>query len=321
MLKRTLLIGAWYFIFHSPVVRAEGAEHASAAAPPTVGQAGAAPTTKSKPLSDQDWRYGFSTVVIDDVKYDGKVPVKDYDPQKPDEPWSALSDRYLRLHDRAGGHFYYRFIGQFYDDKKADALLTRVYREAKFISQRNPRYPPSVLTLGALLVSDHYTCTLDHSYPALRYADWIAEVEGNLYAAKEAGCKNGKKSKTITVVDCSGVKTLFTDTMTSPCEDVSPTIAWIYPMSPGYVAIKQEYSAAGDEVESSFRVYDVAKKKAVEKLKGGGAWTGDGGSFRDFKDQDGDGIPEVVEKDGKEGSGCVIKHLQKWNGQRLVTVQ
>ena len=106
--------------------------------------------------------------------------------------------------------------------------------------------------------------------------------------------------------------------MTSPCEDASPTTACIYPMSPGYVAIQQEYSAAGDELNASIRVYDVAKKKAVVKIKAGGALSGDGGSFRELKDQDGDGIPEVVDRDCVEGKGCVIKRLQKWNGKRFV---
>jgi len=316
MYKPTLPVAALLFLCFA-TVRAQGEDRALPPLQPTRAAPLVISSKRVDPLCDQDWRYGFSTIAIEENKYDGTTPLEDYDPQNPDQPWSAVSDRYLRLHDRTGRHFYERFLGQFYDDKEAQAFLTKVHQEAKYARYLNPRYPPSVSHPGALLVSDHYTCTLDHSYPALRYADWIVEVDGNLYAGKAEGCKKGKRTKTITVVDCSGVKTLFTDTMTSPCEDASPTSACIYPMSPGYVAIKQEYSAAGDELNASIRVYDVANKKVVVKIKGGGALTGDGGSFRDLADQDGDGIPEVVDRDCVEGRGCVVKRLRKWNGTRF----
>jgi hypothetical protein len=47
-------------------------------------------TSPAKPaamvLCDEGWDFGFSTVAIDSVDYDGKAQVKDYDPQHPDVP-------------------------------------------------------------------------------------------------------------------------------------------------------------------------------------------------------------------------------------------
>jgi hypothetical protein len=343
MHRSTFLVATVCAAILAPTARGEGPEKPPAAGQPATKPAGAGTATKLPRLCDQDWRYGFWTVAIDSVDYDGKSQVKDYAPDKPEDPWSTLSDRYLGLHDRAGRHFLYRFIGQFYDKKEAEAFLTKVHQEAKFARHLNPRFPPMVLSLGALLVSDHYTCKLDHNNSELTNADWVAEVDGNLYAAQTKPCCKGgklrsrtvmgadgdfkvgvepcgkdKRTKTIAVSDCTGTKTLFTDALSSPCEDASPTNACIYPMSPGFVAIEQEYSAGGDEVTSSIRVWDVASKKAVVKIKAGGALTADGGSFRELKDQDGDGIPEVVDRDCVEGKGCTIKRLQKWNGTRFV---
>jgi len=279
----------------------------------------AAPTKPApKVLCDESWDFGFYTVAIDRVDWDGKAQVKDYDPQHPDVPWSALSEHYLGLRD-SGWVFFRRFIGRFRDKKEAEELRTDLYRNSKYAGALNPRFPPSAYTLGALLVSNPYTCKLDKGNPVLRYADWVAEIDGLLYAAKEEACKGGKKKKTIKVVDCKGDKTLLTDTWTAPCE-ATRINACLYRMSPGIVGIQQEHSAAGEGREMSFRAYDTGKRRKVFGMTESYDRTGGPDDFTDVKDVDGDGVPELSDRHC-DGDDCQPTRLRKWNGQRFVEVK
>jgi hypothetical protein len=184
----------------------------------------------------------------------------------------------------------------------------------------NPRFPPTVTDPGALLVSNPYTCKLDFGNPVLRYADWIGEVDGLLYAAKEEACKGGKKKKkTVSVVDCKGDKTLLVDTWTAPCE-ATRTNACLYPMSPGMVGIQQEYSASGEGRQMSFRTHDTGKRRKVFGMTEGYDRTGGPEDFTDVMDVDGDGVPELSDRHC-DGDDCQRTRLRKWNGQRFVEVK
>ena len=296
----------------------------------SVAKAGEAPSVPApaspsassalaKPLCDEKWDYDFSTIVIDFVEYDGKAEVKDYNPQKPDEPWSALSDQYLGFRHSSGAVFFRRFIGRFHDDAQAKALLKEVYSNSKYGKYLVPRMPPMVIHTGALLVSAKYTCTLDEGNPVLRGASWIAEVDGLLYAAKEAKFKGGKKQKSISVVDCKGDKTLLTDTWSAPCE-ATKVDSCLFPMSPGIMGIQQEYSASGEGRQLSFRGYDLRTRKKVFSFSEGYDSTGGPDDFMDVIDVDGDGVPELSDRHC-DGGDCQRTRLRKWDGKKFVVVK
>jgi len=302
------------------VVLYAGSARASDPPPPSAAKPSAsAAKGPAKPLCDETWDYGFYTVLIDAVDYDGKAKAKDYEPQHPDEPWSALSDQYLRTHASSGRVTFLRYIGRFRDGKEADKLLVRVYQDSKYGGYLNPRFPPMVSSPGALLVNYPYTCKLNKGYPALREADWIAEVDGVFYAAKESACKGGQKKKTISVVDCSGGKTLASDTWSAPC-DAGRINACLFPMSPGIMGIQQEYSASGEGRQLSFRAYDTAKGRKVFTMTEGYDRTGGPEDFTDVTDVDGDGVPELSDRHC-DGDDCQRTRLRKWNGKRFVDLK
>jgi len=305
-------------VMYAGSARAADAPTPSAAKPISI--AGASATKGlSKPLCDETWDYGFYTVVIDRLKYDGKVKIKDFDPQHADEPWSALSDQYLGMKDGGGFVDFLRFIGRFQDEKKAESYLLKGMRGQLFAAHLNPRLPPMVISLGALLVSSQFICKLDKGNPTFRHADWIAEVDGVFYAAKESECKGGQKKKTISVVDCSGGKTLASDTWSAPC-DAGRINACLFPMSPGIMGIQQEYSASGEGRQLSFRAYDTAKGRKVFTMKEGYDRTGGPEDFTDVTDVDGDGVPELSDRHC-DGDDCQRTRLRKWNGKRFVDVK
>jgi hypothetical protein len=293
-------------------------------AAPKAGEGKAA----ARALCDDNWEGGFMTIAVDRTKNEEKkVLFKDYDPSKPEEPWFAPEGRYTRL-----GYFsnverrnqglpadqVVKLIGRFYDQKKADAFLKRVYADSKFSRHFNPRFPPDVVSTGALLVSEKFSCTIQKENDTLAKADWIVEVDGHLFAGKEFACSQGKTRKTISIVDCEGKKVLATDTWSSPC-DGTRVGTCLFPMSPGVVGIQQDYSASGEGRQLSFRGYELAKGHKVFDVKEGYDSTGYD-DVTDIEDVDGDGVPELVGRHC-EGDNCHRTRLRKWNGKRFTDVK
>jgi len=292
---------------------------AGAAEKPAEGAAPAASGAKAAPkaLCDDKWEGGFKTITVDRAKYDGQPStLKDYDAHHPDEPWHALSTRYLGLMDCCGNVYLRRFFGRFYERKEAEAFLKKLYAESRFARHLNPRFPPAIISPGALLASDKYTCTLDKENDTLRKADWIVEVEGRLFAGAEGACQQGKRKKTVAIVACDGKKALATDSWAAPC-DGTRVQTCLFRMSPGVVGVRQDYSASGEGQQASFRVYEVERGKALAKLTGGGDWEVGGGSFRSFDDKDGDGVPEVVDDKCDSAQNCTEVRIRKWKNNRF----
>jgi len=256
---------------------------------------------------------------VDSAKYAGQpASLKDYDPQHPEEPWQALSTRYLGLMDCCGNVDLRRLFGRFFERKEAEAFLKKLYAESRFARHLNPRFPPAIISPGALLVSEKYTCTLDKENDTLRKANWIVEIEGRLFAGAEGACQQGKRKKTVSMVACDGKKILATDTWAAPC-DGSRVDTCLIPMSPGAVGIQQDYSASGEGRQLSFRIYDV---KSGRKLFG--MWEGYDPApvyeVTDVKDVDGDGVPELSER-RCEDDDCRQTRLRKWDGKRFMDVR
>lgn len=206
-----------------------------------------------------------------------------------------------------------KMIGRFYDRKDADAFLKKMYGNSAFAQHIDPHYPPFVSAPGALLVSDKYTCTIDKENDTLTMATWIVEVEGRLFAGGETACKQGKR-KTITVVDCTGSKTVVTDTIEAPCE-VSIR-SCLYPLPDQGFALDHVYSEAGEGTSVIVRAYDLTKKQRVFSAEE----TNDGGPETELisvEDVDGDGVPEIVHR--VAGTDEILSKL-KWRNRRFVKV-
>jgi hypothetical protein len=279
---------------------------------------GAKPATKA--LCDNEWAGGFWTIAVDEKKYDGNAKnLKDYDPQHPDEAWQVLSERYFGLKDCCGNIRLHRFLGRFYDRKEADAFLRRVYKDSGLARHLNPRYPPTIIKPDALLVSDKFACTLNKENDVLRHADWIVEVDGRLFAGAHSACKQEHMKKTVTIFACDGTKKLATDTWPAPCG--ASVQSCLYPLTPGVVGIWQDYSASGEGRQTSFRVYGLERGKTMATFEGGGDWEIGGGSFRNFEDRDGDGIPEIIDTTCDADNKCAEVRMRKWKTDRFVDVK
>jgi hypothetical protein len=289
---------------------------------------GAKPATKA--LCDNDWAGGFFSVAVDRVKNDDKAKVlKEYDPQHPEDLWIVPEGRFLKLgyysdperrNQGLPADQLIKLLGRFYDHKKADAFLGKVIKDSGLARFLNPRFPPTVISPGALLVSDKYTCTLNKENDTLSKANWIVELDGRLFAGASSACKQGKVKKTVAIVDCTGSKTLATDTWSAPC-DGSQVDSCLFPMSPGVVAIRQDYSASGEGRQTSFRVYELQGGRTLDKFTGGGDWEAGGGSFRNFEDRDGDGIPEIIDTTCDADNKCAEVRMRKWKKDRFVDVR
>jgi hypothetical protein len=287
-------------------------------------------TPAMKQLCDDQWEGGFWTIEVDRLKNDEKTPVvKAYDPQKPSIPWVAPEGTYLRMgyfqdpDSRNKGlpaKFFIKMVGRFDDRKDAEALIKKMPRDVDLSVHLNPRYPPYVSAPGAYLASDKYTCVLNKESDLLSKARWIAELDGHLFAGAESACKDGKKRKTVSIVDCQGKKTLATDTWTAPCEDAQIQ-SCLFSLSPGWVAIRQDYSAPEEGRQTSFRVYDLVHGKQTAKFTGGGDWSAGGGSFCSFDDEDGDGIPEITNSQCEGDKDCKVVRTRKWSKDRFVDVK
>jgi len=284
----------------------------------------------AKRLCDSDWAGGFWTVEVNQLKNDGKTPLsKSYNPQRPSEPWLAPEGQYTRMGyyqdpDRRNKGLppnqIVKMIGKFHEKKEAENFLKKMYSNSDFAVHLNPRYPPFVSAPGALLVSDKYTCTLNKENDTLSKANWIVEVDGHLFAGTESSCKQGKKKKTVNIVDCEGKKVLATDSWSAPCEG-----AWVesclFPMSPGVVGIWQDYSASEEGRQTSFRVYETGRGRQLATFTGGGDWEAEGGSFTTFEDKDGDGVPEIVNTECENAQKCKEVRMRKWKKDRFVDVK
>jgi len=280
---------------------------------------GGKPTAKA--LCDGDWEGGFWTVAVDEKKFDGNVKVlKDYDPQHPNEPWQVLSDRYFGLKDCCGNVVLHRFLGRFYDRKQAEAFLKKAYSDSGLARHFNPRYPPTIIKPDALLASEKYACKLNKENDLLRHANWIVEVDGHLFAGAESSCKQGKKKKTVSILDCEGKKTLATDSWSAPC-DGSRVDSCVFPMSPGVAGIRQDYSASEEGRQTSFRVYDLSRGRQLATFTGGGDWEAQGGTFCNFEDRDGDGVPEIVNTECESSEKCAEVRIRKWKKDRFIDVK
>jgi hypothetical protein len=266
----------------------------------------------AKPLCDQDWEGGFSTIVVDQQKYDGKAKVKAYDPQNPEGAWDILSDSYLRYKTDYGVVWLRRAIGRFYDNKSADAFLRKVYKDSKFSRYLNPHFPPNIEGPGALLVSEKYTCKLDRTNKAIDSADWIVEVDGHLFAGGVTACKQGKKKKTVTVVDCAGSKSLLTDTVEVSCEANVNTC--LHPLPDQAFALDHVYSLPDEGTNVLVRAYDIKKKQrvfSVDENNEGGPET----ELLSIEDVDGDGVPEILHRVAETGK--IVSKL-KWRNRHFV---
>jgi hypothetical protein len=298
-----------------------------AADKPDEGKAKGNPGTKpaTKALCDDDWEGGFWTVEVNQLKNDGKVPsAKPYDPQKPREPWFAPEGQYIRMgyygdperrNKGLPANQIIKMLGRFYDRKEADAFLKKMYSDSALGAHMNPRYPPFVSSPGALLVSDKYTCTLNKENDTLRKATWIVEVDGRLFAGAETACKQGKKRKTVTVVDCAGEKTVVADVLDAPC-GVSIR-SCLYPLPDEAFALDHVYSEAGEGTSVVVRAYDLKKKQRVFSAEE----TNDGGPetvLMSVDDVDGDGVPEIVHR--VAGTDKVVEKL-KWRNRRYAEVK
>lgn len=284
---------------------------------PEDGKAKASEGAKSgtKALCDDEWYGGFWTIAVDEKKYDGNAKnLKDYDPQHPDEAWQVLSERYFGLKDCCGNIRLHRFLGRFYDRKEADAFLRRVYKDSGLARHLNPRYPPTIIKPDALLVSDKFACTLNKENDVLRHADWIVELEGNLFAGAESRCTPGKntKKKSITVVDCSGSKKVLVDTLDVPCG--TSVRSCLYPLPDQAFALDHVYSEAGEGTSVVVRAYDIKKKLRVFSVDE----TNDGGPDAELisvEDVDGDGVPEIVHR--VAGTDEIVSKM-KWRNRRFI---
>jgi hypothetical protein len=288
---------------------------------------GAKPATKA--LCDNEWAGGFFSVAVDRVKNDGKAKVlKDYNPQHPEDLWIVPEGRFLKLgyysdperrNQGLPADQLIKLLGRFYDHKKADAFLGKVIKDSGLARFLNPRFPPTVVSPGALLVSDKYTCTLNKENDALSKADWIVELDGHLFAGAHSACKQEHMKKTVTIFACDGTKKLATDTWPAPCG--ASVQSCLYPMTPGVVGIWQDYSASGEGRQTSFRVYGLERGKTMATFEGGGDWEAGGGSFRNFEDRDGDGIPEIIDTTCDADNKCAEVRMRKWKTDRFVDVK
>jgi hypothetical protein len=278
----------------------------------------------AKRLCDETWDGGFWTIEVDQTKNDGKTSTsKPYDPGKPSEPWLAPEGQYTRMGyyqdpDRRNKGLppnqIVKMIGRFYDKKKAEEFLKRMYSNSDFARHLNPRYPPFVSAPGALLVSDKYTCTLNKENDTLSKANWIVEVDGHLFAGAESRCKDGKKKKTVAVVDCAGSKTMVTDTIEVSCG--ANVHSCLYPLPADAFAVDHDYTLGGEGTTVAIRAYDLKKKQQVfsaEETNDGDADT----AVILVDDVDGDGIPEIVHR--VAGTGEIVSKL-KWRNRRFVKV-
>jgi hypothetical protein len=293
-----------------------------------------APGNDAKPavkaLCDENWEGGFWTVEVNQLKNDGKTPLsKAYNPERLLEPWLAPEGQYLRMGyyqdpDRRNKGLapnqIVKMIGRFDDKKKADEFLKKMYGDSRFASNLNPRYPPFVSSPGALLVSEKYTCTLNKENDTLSKAAWIVEVDGHLFAGAESSCKQGKKKKTVSILDCEGKKTLATDSWSAPC-DGSRVDSCVFPMSPGVAGIRHDYSASEEGRQTSFRVYDLSRGRQLATFTGGGDWEAQGGTFCSFEDRDGDGVPEIVNTECESSEKCAEVRIRKWKKDRFIDVK
>jgi hypothetical protein len=282
-------------------------------AAPASAEEGASARPATKRLCDEDWEGQFLTVVIDKKKYDGSASsLKAFNAATPNEPWQVTSERYLRYKDGYGNVFLHKLLGRFYDRKQAEAFLRKVNIDSGFSRHLNPRYPPSISGPGALLVSDKYTCTLNEENEVLAKANWIVEVDGHLFAGGESQCKQGKKRKTVSVVDCDGKKTLTTDTVETPCE--ASVHSCLYPLPGDAFAVDHDYSQASEGTTVAIRAYDLKKKRQVysaEETNDGDADT----TIVVVDDVDGDGVPEIVHR--VAGTGQIVSQL-KWRNHQFV---
>ena len=273
----------------------------------------AAPATNppARQLCDENWAGDFYTVAVDwRLKYE-PAAMKEYDPQKPEEPWTTREGRYLRMgHDP---RYFGRYIGQFYDRVQAKTLEGRVVREEKFAQHTNPRFPVQVARTGALLVNDAFTCVVRLENEAMASATWIVEVDGRLVVGGETTCKNGKKTKTVQVVDCAGEKTLVADKVTTSCG--ARITSCLNPIPDGAIVFEHTYVDDGP-TNVAVRAFDLNKKKRVF-IRDGINEGGEDTALLGVSDVDGDGIPEVAYRIA--GSDKVVQQW-KWRNRGFIKV-
>jgi hypothetical protein len=261
-------------------------------------------------MCDDLWDGKFYTVGVDSFRYDPKA-ITAYDPQKPEAPWVVREGRYLRVGFNA--NYAKRFIGRFDTDKEAAAFEQKIMRESRFGQFLNPRYPMHVVGVGALLVSESFTCKPNLSNAAMAEATWIKEVDGRLIVGGETECKGGKKKKTVSVVDCAGVKTLLTDTISVPCS--ARVTSCLGPLPEAAILFEHMYSDDGS-TNVAVRAYDIGKRKQVFKRDEANEG-GPDAILLNMKDVDGDGAPEVVYQ--VAGTDEVVEQW-KWRNHRFQKV-
>jgi hypothetical protein len=308
MSKTPLMLAAWAAVTLTAMA-------VSAAEPTDQDKADAAANATAKALCDDDWEGGFETITVDRSKYDGQAKsLKDYDRQRPNEPWHALSTQYFGLLDCCGNTYVRRLFGRFHEKKAAETFLKKLYSSSDLARHLTPRFPPTIIAPGARLASDKYTCTLNKENDTLTKASWIVELDGKLYAGGETACKQGRKKKTVTVVDCGGSKTVVTDTLNAPCD--TSIRSCLYRLPDEAFAVDHVYTQAGQGTSVAVRAYDLKKKQRVFSADE----TNDGGPetvLMSVDDIDGDGVPEVVHR--VAGTDELVSKL-RWRNRRFVKV-
>ena len=273
----------------------------------------AAPASKptARQLCDENWAGDFYTVFLDwNIKYD-PAAIKEYNPQKPEEPWTVRDGRYLRT--RFDPRTMMRLIGRFNDRAEAKAFESRIVREEKFARYTNPRFPVQVNRVGALLVNDTFTCKVRLENEAMASATWIVEVDGRLVVGGETACKNGKKTKTVQVVDCAGEKTLVADKVITSCG--ARITSCLNPIPDGAIVFEHIYVDDG-ATTVAVRAFDLNKKKRVF-IRDGINEGGEDTALLGVLDVDGDGVPEVAYRIA--GSDKVVQQW-KWRNRGFAKV-
>ncbi len=299
----------------TPAPASPSATSGTAPAPtaPAASPAAAAPdapgAAQGTRLCDSDWEDGQLRLVYLGQRKDDGQPLLPYNPRNPMQPYELRGDRYL-FGERK---LIIKVVGRFEDDKEAEEALREV--QTRHTHLYTGSYRPFVSLPGPYFVNEAPACKVTRESrinPIFDPASWVLEKNGVLLVGTRTECKNGQRTKQVTVVSCDTKKNLLTDTVSVPC-DAGRVDTCIHALAPDVFLFEHDFTSQG-ATSIRLRTYDVKKKKRVHALDTaheGGPET----ELTSVTDIDQDGVPEIVTTVAGTGERTSVL---KWRKSRFV---
>jgi len=275
----------------------------SASAPATPPATPAPP--RAEPPCDTEWGDGQLHVIYVGERKDDGTPLDPFQPSNPMSLYEVPGGRYLFMDPGT----VVKAVGSFEERAEGEATLREL--EVEWASAR-----PFMTRLGPYLLPESPTCKVTRlargKNPVINKASWLMDKDGVLLAGTRTQCKNGLRTKKVTVMSCDGMKNLLTDSVQAPCEALRINTC-VRPVVPGVVLLKHSYSKAGGTI-IHLRVLDLARKKRVQSLEE----AHEGGPDTELvgvEDLDQDGVLEIVYRRARDDA---LTRVLKWSKGRFV---